>query len=135
MQENSFYFNGAEFAVEHPEELAAFFANIWSWFTGLVIPLQIAVVAGVFFLIWGIASLAYNIMKLVVWASYKVWIYIFIGIYAGIYLIVKVIGKASNHKDVKTAFSETADKLYGMVEAERNIWAFPFAQEKAKAKV
>ncbi len=118
--------------MENPEEVAAFFANLWVWFTGLVIPLQIAVVAGVFFLIWGIASVAYNVMKLMVWASYKVWIYIFIGFYAGIYLLVKVIDKTSNHKDVKLALNETADKLYGMVEAERNIWAFPFYQEKVK---
>mgnify|MGYP005847094717 CR=1 FL=1 len=134
MQQSDFYFNGAEFVVNNPEEIADFFANAWVWFASLVIPLQIAIIAGIFFLIWGIASVAYNIMKLVVWATYKVWIYIFIGLYTGIYLIVKLVEKISNHKDAKFAVDEALDKMYGMVEAERNVWAFPFSANKTEVK-
>ena len=123
-----------EFYIHDAETALAVFAGAWEWFTSLAFPFQIVVSVALFFLIWGVASLAYNITKLALWVTYKVLIYTAIGIFLGFHLVINILIKLANQQSLKIALDETAAKAYGMVEAERNVWPFVFEDEKTKVK-
>jgi len=114
------------------EDFVAFVQTFWTWFAPLELGLQIVVTIGIFFLCWGIAKLVYTITKLSLWATYKVMIYIFIGMIALIYMIVSAIKEIADKRTGKSPVDDTANRLYAMMEAEKDIWPFPFFQDKDK---